>query len=60
MNKKTVKVFSIFWLFSGLIWAVAIIRHIAVKNDITGIVIYAVAAVVSIVLAFAYYKNLVK
>ncbi len=60
MTKKTSKFFSIFWLIAGLAWTFAVVRHIAIKDDAVGAVIYVVAGVVSIVLAFAYYKNFVK
>jgi len=60
MTKKTSKLFSIFWLIAGLAWAFAVVRHIAVKDDAVGAVIYIIAGIVSFVLAFAYYKNFVK
>ena len=60
MNKKSSKIFSIFWLVTGLIWIIAVIRHIIVEDDIVGSAIYIVAAVVSFVLASAYYRDLVK
>jgi len=60
MNKKSSKIFSIFWLVTGLVWVIATVRHIIVKDDIVGAVIYIVAAVVSFILAFAYYRNFVK
>ncbi len=58
MEKKTSKILSIFWLVSGTAWTIAAIRHILVKDDVVGVVIYAVAAVVSLVLALAHYRNL--
>jgi len=60
MNKKSSKIFSIFWLFTGLVWIIATVRHIIVKDDIVGAIIYIVAAIVSFILAFAYYRNIVK
>ena len=60
MNKKSSKIFSIFWLVTGLVWVIATVRHIIVKDDIIGAVIYIVAAIVSFILAFAYYRNFVK
>jgi len=60
MSKKSSKIFSIFWLVAGLVWVIATVRHIIVKDDIVGAVIYIVAAVVSFILAFAYYRNFVK
>ena len=60
MTKKTSKIFSIFWFVAGLAWTFAVIRHIAVKDDVIGAVIYMVAGIVSFILAFAYYKNFVK
>ena len=39
---------------------IATVRHIIVKDDIVGSAIYIVAAIVSFVLAFAYYRNFVK
>ena len=60
MNKKSSKIFSIFWLFTGLVWIIATVRHIIVKDDIVGAIIYIVAAIVSFILAFAYYRNMVK
>ncbi len=60
MDKKSTRIFSIFWLVSGLVWVIATVRHIIVKDDIVGSAIYIVAAIVSFVLAFAYYRNFVK
>jgi hypothetical protein len=60
MNKKNKKFFSIFWLIVGLIWIIAIIRHAIVKDGITEIIIYVIAAMVSFVLASIYYKNFVR
>ena len=60
MNKKSSKIFSIFWLVTGLVWVIATARHIIVKDDIVGAVIYMVAAIISFILAFAYYRNFVK
>ena len=60
MNKKSSKIFSIFWLVAGLVWVIATVRHIIVKDDIVGAVIYIVAAIISFILAFAYYRNFVK
>ena len=60
MNKKSSKIFSIFWLVTGLVWVIATARHIIVKDDIVGAVIYIVAVIVSFILAFAYYRNFVK
>jgi len=60
MNKKSSRIFSVFWLVSGLVWVIATIRHVIVKDDIVGAVIYIVAAIVSFVLAFAYYRSFVK
>ncbi len=60
MTKKTSKFFSIFWLIAGLAWTFAVIRHMTVKDDVIGAIIYMIAAIVSFVLAFAYYKNFIK
>jgi len=60
MNKKNNKIFLTFWLISGLIWIIATIRHIMFNDDVTGTIIYIIAAVISFILAFAYYKNFVK
>jgi len=60
MNKKSSRVFSIFWLVTGLVWVIATVRHIVVKYDIVGAIIYIVAATVSFILASAYYRNFVK
>jgi len=60
MTKKATKNFSIFWLLAGIIWLIAAVRHLIVTNDITGVIIYAAAGVLSFVLAFAYYWNFVK
>ena len=60
MNKKNSKIFSIFWLISGIIWIIAIIRHAIVKDDMVGTMIYTIVAIISFVLSFAYYKNFVK
>lgn len=60
MNKKSSKIFSVFWLVTGLAWVIATVRHIIVKDDIVGAIIYIVAAIISFILAFAYYRNFVK
>lgn len=60
MDKKTSKIFSIFWLLAGMVWLIATVRHIIVKDDIIGAIIYIAAAIASFLLAFAYYKNFVK
>ena len=60
MNKKSTKVFSVFWLVAGLVWVVAAVRHIIVKDDIVGAILYVVAAIISSVLAFAYYRSFMK
>ena len=60
MNKKTSKIFSIFWLAAGIFWAIAAVRNITAKDDIVGIIIYIAAAVLSLILAFAYYRDFVK
>ncbi len=54
---KKFKLFFAFWLVSGLIWLFAVARHIIVRNDVTGAIIYMIAAVASFILAFAYYKQ---
>jgi hypothetical protein len=60
MTKKTSKIFSIFWLVTGLIWTFATIRHIAVNDDLVGAVIYLIAAIISFIIAVAFYKNFIK
>ena len=60
MIKKTSKIFTIFWLVSGLIWTFATIRHIVVTDDLVGTVIYLIAAIISFILAVAFYKNSIK
>lgn len=60
MTKKTTKNFSIFWLAAGIIWVVATIRHIIIKDDVVGTIIYITAGVLSFILAFAYYKSFIK
>jgi len=60
MKKINNKIFSIFWLVAGLAWIVATVRHIIVKDDIIGTIIYIVAAIISFILAFAYYRNFLK
>lgn len=60
MTKKTSKIFTIFWLVAGLIWTAATIRHLAVNDDLVGTVIYLIAAIISFILAAAFYKNLIK
>ncbi len=60
MNEKTSKIFSIFWLVAGLAWIIATIRHIIVKDDMVGTIIYIIAAIISFILAFVYYRNFVK
>ena len=57
MNKKTSKILALFWLLSGLIWLAAFIRHVIVRDDMVGAIIYIVASAVSFVLCLAYYKN---
>jgi len=59
MNKKTSKIFSIFWVISGLAWIIVTVRYM-LRNDLAGAILYLVAAITSFILAFAYYKNLVK
>jgi len=60
MSRKNSKFFSVFWIFSGSIWLVVSIRHIMMKSDATGFLIYIIAFIVSFILAFAYYKDFVK
>ncbi len=60
MEKKTSKTFSIFWVITGLIWLMAAVRHFIVKDDMAGTIIYLAAAIISLILALAYYKNFVK
>lgn len=62
MNKKSSKIFSVFWFVTGLVWVIATVRHIIVKvkDDIVGSIIYIVAAIISFLLAFAYCRNFVK
>jgi len=60
MTKKNSKIFFIFWLVAGLIWTFATIRHIAVNDDLVGAAIYLIAAIISYILAVAFYKNFIK
>jgi len=60
MKSKSSKTFSIFWFVAGVIWVIATVRHIIVKDDVVGTIIYIVAAIISFILAFVYYKNFVK
>jgi len=60
MKSKSSKIFSIFWFVAGVIWVIATVRHIIVKDDVVGTIIYIVAAIISFILAFVYYKNFVK
>jgi len=60
MNKKTSKIFSIFWLVAGLAWLIALVKCLKAGDDIVGILIYAIAAVISFVLSFAYRKDFIK
>lgn len=59
MKKKTNKIFSCFWLISGVIWTVAGVRHFLIKDDFVGVIIYASAAAISFLLSFVYYKNII-
>ena len=57
MEKSTEKKFGYFWLFGGLIWAGAGIRHLVVKEDITGAVIEFVAFVFCLILARKFFES---
>ena len=57
MEKSTEKKFGYFWLFCGLVWAGAGIRHLVVKEDITGAVIEFVALVFCLVLAYKFFSS---
>jgi len=60
MTQKTSKFFPLFWFVAGLIWTFAAIRHIAVNDDLVGVVIYLIAAIISFILAVVFYKNFIK
>ncbi len=56
MNKKTSKFFTMFWLTLGIIWVGAISGHVIANGNSSGILIYALAAVVSFILAILFHK----
>jgi len=58
MNKRTSKIFSLFWLLSAVAWLIAGFRNL--NQDIVGLIIYFSAAVISFILFFAYYNNFLK
>ncbi|MBU1177321.1 hypothetical protein KKH96_02645 [Patescibacteria group bacterium] len=57
MNKIKAKVFTIFWLASGAVWAVSSVKHIINKEDTFVIVIYVATAIASFGLAFRSYSK---
>jgi len=59
MSKKQIRGFYIFWIFSGVIWLAAGIRHYFWVEDTTGAIIEFVAAVLSFILAWAYWRGFV-
>ena len=60
LNRKTTRMFSVFWLLSGGIWLLAAVRNEIVNDDPAGTVIYGLAAFFSFILTVAYRKDLVK
>ena len=60
MDIKNSKIFSIFWLVAGLAWTIAVVRRVIVEDDIVGVIIYAVVAILSFILALAFYRNFVR
>ena len=60
MDKKTIKVFAIFWLISGIIWTTVTVRYVMAGDDMAGATIYIITAVISFVLAFVYDRILKK
>ncbi|MFH1427011.1 MAG: hypothetical protein ABIG60_00565 [Patescibacteria group bacterium] len=54
MGKIKEKYFGYFWLFGGLIWIGAGIRHLVVRGDLVGGLIEFVAAFCSLILAYKY------
>jgi len=57
MNKIKAKVFTIFWLASGAVWAVSGVKYIINKEDTIVIVIYIATAIASFGLAFRSYRR---
>jgi len=60
-DQKNSRIFAIFWLIAGFVWLVALVRHWLVNQaDLTGHLIYLIAAIISFILSWAYYRNFVK
>ena len=60
MNKVKAKVFTIFWLISGIVWTIASVKRFINKDDTIIVVVYAITAIVAFLLAFSFYKRLKK
>ena len=57
-NKVKAKVFTIFWLISGIVWAVVTVKRIINEEGL--IIIYVSTTIVAFALAFSFYKQLKK
>jgi len=55
MNKIRVKIFTIFWLISGIIWGIVSVKRIL--NEESMVVVYVATTIVAFVLAFNSYKR---
>jgi len=57
MNKIKAKVFTIFWLISGVVWTIASLKRFTNGEDMVMVVVYSVTAIAAFVLAFYFYKR---
>lgn len=55
MNKIKAKVFTIFWLISGIVWAIVSVRRI--MNGEGMAILYIVTTIIAFALAFKFYKQ---
>lgn len=58
MNKIKAKVFTIFWLISGIVWAIVSIKRIINEEDMA--ILYIITTIISFGLAFNFYRQLNK
>jgi len=57
MNKIKAKVFTIFWLISGVVWTIASLKRFTNGEDMVMVVVYSVTAIAAFALAFYFYKR---
>jgi len=55
MNKIQTKVFTIFWLISGIVWGIISVRRIINKEDLS--IIYIITTIIAFGLAFSFYRQ---